>query len=394
MSEPDSLSEPHVSKGTPDVGQRNQPDENSDVEPDSDLDPDSDHTLDANQNETTDADAESALQPPSEGGPGTDVTPSLELRTARKVYDGDGGRVVALDDVAFAAFPGEFVAVVGPSGSGKSTLLNVLGLLDDPTAGDRFLEGTEVTKLDEAQRTAARKRSIGFVFQDFHLLPTLTALENVALPTAFDDGDASARAADLLGRFGLADRTSHTPNELSGGQKQRVAIARGLINEPAVLLADEPTGNLDTDTGMEILAEFNRICEDGVAVIAVTHDPLVEEYADRVIELTDGVVSDNSHPFIDTESDSQSASAADTDSSPDSTAVSQGNSESASDGESGAATNTDSIPADSGAADSPADESSQPDEGPSQLDDSRDSGSDPNSPETTPRESPADGEHT
>lgn len=231
--------------------------------------------------------------------PDQTVTPSLELRSARKVYDGDGGRVVALDEIAFAALPGEFVAVVGPSGSGKSTLLNVLGLLDDPSDGDRYLEGTEVTTLDEAERTAARKESIGFVFQDFHLLPTLTAMENVALPTTFDSGDASARATELLTRFGLGDRTSHTPNELSGGQKQRVAIARALINKPAVLLADEPTGNLDTDTGTEILAEFERIRKDGVAVIAVTHDPLVEDYADRVVELTDGVVSENAHPLMD-----------------------------------------------------------------------------------------------
>ncbi len=248
--------------------------------------------------DTTEPEPERSVAPEIAGVSDPTVTPSLELRDARKVYDGDGGRVVALDSIAFAAFPGEFVAVVGPSGSGKSTLLNVLGLLDDPSGGDRYLEGTEVTTLDEAERTAARKESIGFVFQDFHLLPTLTAMENVALPTTFDPGDASSRATDLLSRFGLGDRTSHTPNELSGGQKQRVAIARALINEPAVLLADEPTGNLDTDTGTEILAEFERIRKDGVAVIAVTHDPLVEEYADRVVELTDGVVSQNAHPLV------------------------------------------------------------------------------------------------
>jgi len=216
---------------------------------------------------------------------------SVELRGATKRYPGAGAEpVVALDDVDFAVEPGEFVAVVGPSGSGKSTLLNVLGLLDDPTEGSRLLDGTDVTELTVAERTAARKESIGFVFQDFHLLPTLTAVENVALPTAFDPGDASGRAADLLARFGLGDRLDHGPAELSGGQKQRVAIARSLINEPAVLLADEPTGNLDTETGESILAEFERVREEGVAVVAVTHDPLVEEYADRVVELTDGVL--------------------------------------------------------------------------------------------------------
>ena len=216
---------------------------------------------------------------------------SVELRGVTKRYPGGGAEpVVALDDVDFAVEPGEFVAVVGPSGSGKSTLLNVLGLLDDPTEGRRLLDGTDVTSLSIAERTAARKESIGFVFQDFHLLPTLTAVENVALPTAFDPSDASDRAADLLDRFGLGDRLDHEPSELSGGQKQRVAIARSLINEPAVLLADEPTGNLDTDTGESILAEFERVKREGVAVVAVTHDPLVEGYADRVVELTDGVL--------------------------------------------------------------------------------------------------------
>ena len=217
---------------------------------------------------------------------------AVELRDVVKRYPSGGGEpVVALDEVDFAVRPGEFVAVVGPSGSGKSTLLNVLGLLDDPTAGRRLLDGTDVTNLSVAERTRARKESIGFVFQDFHLLPTLTAVENVAMPTAFDAGDASGRAADLLARFGLGDRLDHEPSELSGGQKQRVAIARALINEPAVLLADEPTGNLDTETGEAILGEFERVKAEGVAVVAVTHDPLVEEYADRVVDLTDGVLT-------------------------------------------------------------------------------------------------------
>ena len=215
---------------------------------------------------------------------------SLELRGVVKRYRSGAKPVVALDDVDFGVTPGEFVAVVGPSGSGKSTLLNVCGLLDDPTEGRRLLDGTDVTSLSERERTAARKESIGFVFQDFHLIPTLTAVENVALPTAFDPGDAADRAAALLGRFGLGDRLDHDPAELSGGQKQRVAIARSLINRPDVLLADEPTGNLDTETGEAILEEFERIRADGVAVVAVTHDPLVEEYADRVVELTDGIL--------------------------------------------------------------------------------------------------------
>ncbi|MEZ3162758.1 ABC transporter ATP-binding protein [Halorubrum sp. RMP-47] len=217
---------------------------------------------------------------------------AVELRDVVKRYPGGGDEpVVALDRVDFAVRPGEFVAVVGPSGSGKSTLLNVLGLLDDPTSGQRLLDGTDVTSLSVGERTQARKESIGFVFQDFHLLPTLTAVENVALPTAFDPSDASDRAAELLARFGLGERLDHEPTELSGGQKQRVAIARSLINEPAVLLADEPTGNLDTETGESILGEFERVKSEGVAVIAVTHDPLVEEYADRVVDLTDGMLT-------------------------------------------------------------------------------------------------------
>ena len=228
----------------------------------------------------------------SGGDHGTRDDYGVALRGVVKRYPSGGGApVVALDDVDFAVPPGEFVAVVGPSGSGKSTLLNVLGLLDDPTGGRRLLDGTDVTNLSVAERTQARKESIGFVFQDFHLLPTLTAVENVALPTAFDPGDASDRAAELLSRFGLGDRLDHDPSELSGGQKQRVAIARALINEPAVLLADEPTGNLDTETGESILAEFSRVNDEGVAVVAVTHDPLVEEYADRVVDLTDGVMT-------------------------------------------------------------------------------------------------------
>jgi len=221
---------------------------------------------------------------------------SIELDGVRKTYDGGGETVVALEGVSLAAAPGEFLAVVGPSGSGKSTMLNVLGLLDDPTAGERRLGDRDATALSVGERTDARRESIGFVFQDFHLLPTLSAVENVALPTAFDDGDATDRAADLLERFGLGDRLDHRPTELSGGQKQRVAIARALINEPDVLLADEPTGNLDTDTGRDILGEFDRVREGGVTVIAVTHDPLVEGFADRVIELTDGRLDGPAYP--------------------------------------------------------------------------------------------------
>jgi putative ABC transport system ATP-binding protein len=218
-----------------------------------------------------------------------DEAPPLQLIGVTREYDGGGETVRALIDVDLTVEAGEFVAVVGPSGSGKSTMLNTLGLLDTPTSGEVLLDGRNVTTLDDEARTDLRKEYIGFVFQDYFLIPTLTATENVSLPTVYDrDRDATDRAEDLLERVGLGDRLRHRPTELSGGQKQRVAIARALINRPEVLLADEPTGNLDTDTGRQVLGEFERICGDGVAVVAVTHDELVTEYADRTVELIDG----------------------------------------------------------------------------------------------------------
>lgn len=233
----------------------------------------------------TPASSADAAGRPSEG---VDAPP-LQLRGVDRTYERGGETVSALQDVDFTVRAGEFVSVVGPSGSGKSTMLNTLGLLDTPTAGRVLLDGDEVSALDDETRTDLRKEYIGFVFQDFYLIPTLTATENVLLPTVYDrDRDATARAEDLLERVGLGDRLDHRPTELSGGQKQRVAIARGLVNRPAVLLADEPTGNLDTDTGHQVLAEFERVCEAGVAVVTVTHDELVTGYADRTVELVDG----------------------------------------------------------------------------------------------------------
>jgi len=219
--------------------------------------------------------------------------PAVELAGVTKAYEG-AETVRALDDVDLAVRPGEFLTVVGPSGSGKSTMLNLLGLLDAPTTGTVRLDGRDVTALEDRELTDARREYVGFVFQDFHLLPNLTAVENVTLPTAFTPGEYTDRAVDLLERVGLGDRLAHTPDELSGGQKQRVAIARSLINEPAVLLADEPTGNLDRDTGTQILTEVREICERGVAVVAVTHDEQVTEYADRTVRLVDGRLADGS----------------------------------------------------------------------------------------------------
>jgi putative ABC transport system ATP-binding protein len=219
------------------------------------------------------------------------VPPVAELVDVTKRYRSGEGFIDALSQVDFAVERGEMVAVIGPSGSGKSTLLNVLGLLDVPTAGTVRLDGDDVTDYDEEARTMARRRTIGFVFQSFHLVPMLTATENVLVPTLFVPGDQSDRARSLLRQFGLGDRLNHRPNQLSGGQKQRVAIARALINEPRLLLADEPTGNLDRETGRDILEEFERIStEREVGVVAVTHDELVTEFTDRTVELIDGVV--------------------------------------------------------------------------------------------------------
>jgi putative ABC transport system ATP-binding protein len=237
-------------------------------------------------------------------GPHADASPDahvVELREVWKRYETGGEIVEALKGVSFAAEPGEFVSVMGPSGSGKSTMLNVLGLLDVPSEGTVLLEGRDVTDLSDAEMTRKRKEFIGFVFQNFHLIPTLSAVENVEVPTLFGaDPTAHDRAVALLRRVGLGDRLDHRPDQLSGGQKQRVAIARSLINEPRLLLADEPTGNLDRETGRSVLEEFNRITEEeDVAIVAVTHDQQVSDYADRTIQLVDGrIQSDTSTRLV------------------------------------------------------------------------------------------------
>ncbi len=215
----------------------------------------------------------------------------LEARDVVRRYETGSETVEALAGVDFEVERGEFVSIMGPSGSGKSTLLNMLGLLDTPTEGTVLLDGEDVTTFTDKRRTTARKTTIGFVFQAFYLIPTLTARENVEVPRLLEkDPETPERAADLLGRVGLAGRVDHRPEELSGGQKQRVAIARSLINEPRVLLADEPTGNLDRETGRQILEEFQRIRDEGVAIVTVTHDPLLNQYVDRTVQVEDGKI--------------------------------------------------------------------------------------------------------
>ncbi|WP_284011629.1 ABC transporter ATP-binding protein [Haloarcula pelagica] len=218
----------------------------------------------------------------------------IELEGVIKRYRNGDEIIEALKGVDFSADHGEMVTVIGPSGSGKSTLLNIIGLLDTPTEGSVRHHGKEVSVFTEDELTEERRSSIGFVFQSFHLLPMLTATENVELPSMWDTSvDRHDRAIELLSRVGLSDRLDHTPDRLSGGQKQRVAIARALINQPDIVLADEPTGNLDQDTGRTILEELTRLKdEENVAIVAVTHDNQMLEFTDRVVRIVDGEVRD------------------------------------------------------------------------------------------------------
>jgi putative ABC transport system ATP-binding protein len=215
-----------------------------------------------------------------------------------------GGELVwALDDISLTIEQSEFVAVMGPSGSGKSTFLNILGCLDTPTAGRFWLDGVDVRSLNRDALATIRNRRIGFVFQSFNLLPRTTALENVEVPLLYRrmrSAERRRRARALLDELGLSDRASHTPAELSGGQQQRVAIARALVNDPLVLLADEPTGALDSQTGQEIMAIFERLNrEHGLAIVLVTHDADIAAQASRIIVFRDGrVATDSSHPSV------------------------------------------------------------------------------------------------
>ncbi|MFD1512007.1 ABC transporter ATP-binding protein [Halomarina rubra] len=224
--------------------------------------------------------------------PETTVESAVSLRDVRRRYD-RGEPVDALAGVSLDLPRGSYTAVMGPSGSGKSTLMNVVGLLDTPTDGAVTIGGTDASSLSESERARVRGAEVGFVFQTFNLMPRLTALDNVALPMVFAGvprPERRERARRLLERVGLGDRLDHLPNELSGGQRQRVAIARALANDPAILLADEPTGNLDSATSDAVLALFDELHTEGNTVLLVTHERAVAEHAERIVHVLDGRV--------------------------------------------------------------------------------------------------------
>ncbi|HIE17734.1 MAG TPA: ABC transporter ATP-binding protein [Dehalococcoidia bacterium] len=215
----------------------------------------------------------------------------LEVKNVSKVYGQETTKVVALDNVSLKVNSGDFIAVMGPSGSGKSTLLNIIGGLDRVSAGEVILGGKRIDNLDENALVEVRRGKIAYVFQQYHLLPSLTALENVLLPLTFCGiSNRTEKAMDILKRVGLDKRARHKPNQLSGGEQQRVAIARALVNDPELILADEPTGNMDRRTGREILSLFDHLNEEGHTIVMVTHDPEIAKHAKEIVVLQDGKI--------------------------------------------------------------------------------------------------------
>ncbi len=219
--------------------------------------------------------------------------PIIEIKDLKKIYQMGSTEVKALNGVTFDVMENEYIAIMGPSGSGKSTLMNLIGCLDTPTSGTYVLNGQDVSELEDAELAEVRNREIGFVFQTFNLLPRTDCLSNVELPLIYSgvkSAERHERAARTLTRVGLGDRMDHKPNELSGGQRQRVAIARALVNNPSILLADEPTGNLDTKTGDEIMKLFEELYRAGNTILVVTHEDEIADHARRIIKLRDGVI--------------------------------------------------------------------------------------------------------
>ncbi len=217
----------------------------------------------------------------------------IDIRNISKEYIMGSQLIQALKDVTVSIDKNEYVALMGPSGSGKSTLMNILGCLDTPTAGSYKLNGTEVSEMEDDELAHVRNKEIGFVFQTFNLLPRLSALENVALPMVYagvSKAERNERAEKVMDMVGLTDRMHHKPNELSGGQRQRVAIARALVNNPSIILADEPTGNLDTKTSYEIMRIFEEISAGGNTIIIVTHEEDIAKHARRIVRLRDGLI--------------------------------------------------------------------------------------------------------
>lgn len=224
----------------------------------------------------------------------------IQLQHLSKTYGIGDLQVCALNSISLTIDPGEYCAIMGPSGSGKSTMMNIIGCLDRPTQGKYWLDGVEVSQLAPHQLARTRNRKIGFIFQQFHLLPQLTAVENVVLPMIYagvSAGERESRAIDALRRVGLGNRLSNRPNQLSGGQQQRVAIARAIVNQPRLLLADEPTGALDSQMSQEIMDIFAQLNQQGMTLVMVTHDPEVAQRCQRTITFRDGkVLEDTSNP--------------------------------------------------------------------------------------------------
>ena len=222
------------------------------------------------------------------------MKPIIQLQQVSKIYHTTGEELYALRDINLDIEKGELASILGPSGSGKSTMLHILGLLDEPTKGTIYIDGINTRTLDEKKRAYLRGKKIGFIFQTFNLIPTLSVLENVTLPALLYDTEreiAQERAKDVLREIGMSDRLTHYPNQLSGGQRQRVAIARALVNEPEILLADEPTGNLDSKTGEAVLQIFKELHTEGKTVIIITHDITISKMTKKIIRIYDGKIA-------------------------------------------------------------------------------------------------------